>query len=74
MNPELEALINAYLALGECELGQRKRRQADYDALLEEALQKAPGVSREMFTEGIRRRALAFVKAHSRPPILPPQA
>jgi hypothetical protein len=49
MNPNLEALIKAYLALGECDLRQRQRRQADYDALLEDALQNAPGVSREVF-------------------------
>jgi hypothetical protein len=52
----------------------RERLQADYDALLEQALQNAPGVSRAAFTEGIRRRALAFVKAQSRPATLPPQA
>jgi hypothetical protein len=74
MNPELEALIKAYLALGECDLPQRPHRQADYDALLEKSLQNAPGVSREVLTEGIRRRALAFVKAQSRLPALPPQA
>ncbi len=74
MNPELEALIKAYLALGECDSRQRQDRQADYEALLEDALKNAPGVSREVFTEGIRRRALAFVKAQSRPPTLPPQA
>jgi hypothetical protein len=39
MNPELEALIKAYLALGECDLRRRQRRQAEYNALLEEALQ-----------------------------------
>jgi hypothetical protein len=61
MNPELEHMIKAYLALGECDLRQRQRLQADYDALLEQALQNAPGVSRAVFTEGIRRRALAFV-------------
>jgi hypothetical protein len=60
--------------LGECDLRQRQRRQADYNTLLEEALQNASGVSREVFTQGIRRRALAFVKAQSRPPTLPPQA
>jgi hypothetical protein len=74
MNPELEALIKAYLALGECELHQRQRLQADYNALLEQALQNARGVSRAVFTEGIRCRTLAFVKAQSRPPTLPPQA
>jgi hypothetical protein len=74
MNPELEALIKAYLALGECDLHQRRHRQAEYNSLLEEALQSAPGVSREVFTEGIRRRALAFMRAQSRPPTLPPQA
>jgi len=74
MNPELEALIKAYLALGECDLSQRQRLQVDYDALLEQVLQNAPGVARAVFTEGIRRRALAFVKAQARPPALPPQA
>jgi len=74
MNPELEALIKAYLALGECDVSHRQRLQADYDALLEHALQKAPGVSRAVFTEGIRRRAFAFMKAQSRLPALPPKA
>ena len=74
MNPELEALIKAYLALGECDLQQRQQLQADYDTLLEQALQNAPGVSRAAFTEGVCRRALAFMKAQSHPPILPPQA
>ena len=74
MNPALEALIKAYLALAECAPRQRPRLQADYDALLEDALHRAPGVSREVFTQGIRRRADAFIKAQSRPPALPPQA
>jgi hypothetical protein len=29
MNPELEALIKAYLALGECDTKQRQRREAE---------------------------------------------
>ena len=74
MNQELEALIKAFIAAHECDFRQRQRLQADYDALLEQALQNTPGVSREVFTQGIRRRALAFVKAQSRPPTLPPQA
>jgi hypothetical protein len=71
MNQELEALIKAYLALGECDPGQRDRRLADYDARMETALQNFPGVSREVFAQGIRRRAKAFLKAQSRPPTLP---
>ena len=47
MNQDLEALIKAYLALGECDLQQRPFRQAEYNALLEEALNNAPGVSRD---------------------------
>ena len=74
MNRELEALIKAFVAAHECDLRHRQRLQADYDALLEQVLQNAPGVSREVFTQGIRRRALAFMKAQSRPPALPPQA
>jgi hypothetical protein len=74
MNQELEALIKAFIAAHECDLRHRSLLRAHYEALLEEALQKSPGVSREVVTEGIRRRALAFVKAQSRPPALPPQA
>ncbi len=74
MNPELEALIKAFLAAHECDLRHRSLLRDRYEALLEDALKNAPGVSREVFTEGIRRRALAFVKAQSRPPTLPPQA
>jgi hypothetical protein len=74
MNQELEALIKAFIAAHECDLRQRQRLQADYDELLEQALQNAPGVSRGVFTQGIRHRALAFMKAQSRPPTLPPQA
>jgi hypothetical protein len=74
MNQELEALIKAYLAAGECALDDRARRQADFDARLEASLQKQPGVSREIFMQGIRRRARAFVKAQSHPPTVPPQA
>ena len=74
MNQKLEALIKAFIAAHECDLRQRSRLRAHYEALLEEALQNSPGVSREVLTQGIRRRANAFVKAQSRPPTLPPQA
>jgi hypothetical protein len=74
MNPDLEALIKAYLAWRECDVSQRPGRQADYDALLEAALRNSPGVSRKVFTQGIRHRAMSFLKAQARPPTLPPQA
>jgi hypothetical protein len=74
MNQELEALIKAFIAAHECDLRHRSLLMDRYEALLEEALRNSPGVSREVFTQGIRRRAHAFIKAQSRPPTLPPQA
>jgi hypothetical protein len=49
MNRELEALIKAFIAAHECELRHRSLLRDHYEALLEEALQNAPGVSREVF-------------------------
>jgi hypothetical protein len=74
MNPELEALIKAYLAVRESAGRQRTRSLITFESLLEEALQNHPGVSRDRFLEAVRQRANAFVKAQSRPPTLPPQA
>ncbi len=74
MNQELEALIKAFIAAHECDLRHRSLLMDHYEALLEEALRNAPGVSREVFKQGIRRRARAFMKAQSRPPTLPTQA
>jgi hypothetical protein len=74
MNPELEALIRAYLAVAEANEDQLPQLQADFNELCEAALQNRPGVSRERFTQALRRRAQVFVKAQSRPPSLPPRA
>jgi len=74
MNQELEALIKAFIAAHECDLRESSRLIADYEALLEETLRNSPGVSRELLTQGIRRRAAAYMQAQSRPPTLPPQA
>jgi hypothetical protein len=72
MNPELEALIKAFIAAHEGDLRRQPVLMSRYEALMEAALKTTPGVSREVFTQGIRRRARAFVKAQSHPPILPP--
>jgi hypothetical protein len=74
MNPDLEALIKAYLAVRESAGRERARCLIIFEALLNDALQNRPGGSRVLFLEAIRQRANAFVKAQSRPPTLPPQA
>jgi hypothetical protein len=74
MNPDLEALIKAYLAVHESTGRQRARCLAAFEAMLDDALRDRPGISRELFLEAVRRRSHAFVKAQSRPPALPPQA
>ncbi len=74
MNPDLEALIKAYLAVHESAGRQRARRLAVFEPLLDDVLRDRPGISRDLFLEAVRRRAHSFVKAQSRPPTLSPQA
>jgi hypothetical protein len=74
MNQELEALIKAFIAAHDCDLRQSSRLISQYEALLEKASRNSPGVSRVVLTQGIRRRAHAYMKAQTRPPTLPAQA
>lgn len=74
MSPELEALLRADFERHNCEPNQRARWQATFERMLQDALAKAPRVSREEFLEALRPRLIEFRRAQRQPATLPPQA
>ena len=49
MSPELEALLRAEFERHNCEPLERAKLQAEFDQLLQAALARCPGTSREEF-------------------------
>ena len=74
MSPELDALLRADFERHNCEPACRARCQATFERLLQDALEKAPGVSRDEFLEALRPRLIEFRRAQRRPATIPPQA
>ena len=74
MSPELEALLRADFERHNCEPPDRVRCHATFERLLQEALAKCPGTSREEFLEALRERVIEFRRAQRKISSLPPTA
>jgi hypothetical protein len=74
MSPELAALLRADFERHNCEPCGRVRCHATFERLLQDALAKSPGASREELLEALRSRAIEFRRAQRKISSLPPKA
>jgi len=74
MSPELERLLTALYERDTCEPGQRAQREATFRRLVEDALDRKPGLAYDEFMEAIHPRYLEFRRSRRRPASLPPSA
>ena len=75
MNAELEALVQALNALMESRGGEEAERlKAVFEARIEEALAKRPGLSRRSLLAAVDLQYHRWLKAERKPPSLPSKA
>lgn len=74
MSPELEALLRADFDRHNCEACDRAKFQATFERLLQDALARRPGTTREELLEALRERAIEFRRAQRKISSLPPKA
>lgn len=74
MSPELERLPEALHEKLTCPPGEKLRRVASFERLLQDVLRRRPGTARETLLDALRDRYGEFRRARRRPPTLPPQA
>jgi hypothetical protein len=56
MSPELERLLTALYERDTCKPGQRAQREATFRRLVDDAMARKPGLTREEFMEAIHPR------------------
>jgi hypothetical protein len=74
MSPELERLLAALYEYNTCEPVDLPKWEATVSRLIDDALQKQPGLTRDEFMEALRDRYREFCRARRKPPTLPPKA
>jgi hypothetical protein len=74
MSPELERLLEALYERDHCEPDQRGRCERNLRRLINDALQRLPGVSHDQFLEALKDRYQQFKKARRRFSSIPPKA
>ena len=74
MSPELEQLLAALYESDTCEPGNRTRCEQNLRRLIDEVLERTPGLSREHLLDALRHRYREFVRTQTKPTALPPKA
>lgn len=74
MSPELEALLRADFERHNCAPHDRVTFHATFERLLQDALAKSRGHSRDEFLEALRPRVIEFRRAQRKISSLPPKA
>jgi hypothetical protein len=74
MSPELERLLAAFYEKLSCPPEEKPQRVATFERLLQDALARRPGTSREQLIEALQDRMRDFIRARRKPPSLPPRA
>lgn len=74
MSPELQRLLDALYAKLTCPPQETAHRVATFERLLQEALARRPGTSRDMLLDARQDGYREFCRARRRPPTLPPRA
>jgi hypothetical protein len=73
MNPELDALIQAFEAMVEASDHDYQRLRSDYEGRLKELAERT-GKSLEILHKAIETRHAQWVRAQKQPPTVPPTA
>ncbi|HEU0011653.1 MAG TPA: hypothetical protein VFT34_17690 [Verrucomicrobiae bacterium] len=74
MSPELERLLEALHEKRSCPPEEKPHRLATFERLLQEALARQPGLSRDELLEAIQVRYEEFRRSRRKPTTLPPKA
>jgi hypothetical protein len=74
MSPELEELLAALYEYNTCEPVYLPEWEATLSRLVDEALEKKSGVSRDQLMEALSDRYREFCRTRRKPPALPPNA
>ena len=74
MSPELERLVEALHEKLTCPPEEKFHRTATFERLLQDALARRPGASRDQFLDALQGRYRSFCRAQRKPPTVPPKA
>jgi hypothetical protein len=74
MSPELERLLEALHEKLTCPPTEKTRRVANFERLLQDALARRPGLTRDELLDALRDRYREFCRAKRKPSAIPPQA
>ncbi|MBI4027610.1 MAG: hypothetical protein HY360_21670 [Verrucomicrobia bacterium] len=74
MSPDLERLLEALYEKLTCPPEEKPRRAASFERLLQDALTRCPGSTRNELLDALRDRYREFCRAKHKPPTMPPQA
>jgi hypothetical protein len=74
MSPELQRLLEALHEKLSCPPQEKAHRTATFERLLNEALSRQAGISREELLDALRDRYRDFLRARRHPPSMPPRA
>lgn len=74
MSPDLQRLLEAYYEKRTCPPGEKLRRAASFERLMNDALARQPGITRDALLEALELRYPEFRRARSKPTTLPPKA
>jgi hypothetical protein len=74
MSPELEKLLEALHEKLTCQPEEKRHRVAAFERLLQDALARRPGTSRDELLDAIQDRYREFLRSRRKPPTMPPSA
>jgi hypothetical protein len=74
MSPELQKLLEAFYEKLSCPAEEKRQHVATFERLLQDALARRPGVSRDEFLNALNDRLREFIRARRKPPSMPPRA
>lgn len=74
MSPELERLLNALWEVRNCDPRDRTKWQAAADRLIQDALNRTPGMTREQLLEALNPRLQELRRSRRKHSSIPPKA
>lgn len=74
MSPELQKLLLALYEKRTCPPAEKAHRTATFERLVQDALVRRPGTTRDELLQALHDRYVDFRRAQHQPPTLPPKA
>ena len=74
MSPDLERLLLALYEKRTCPPEEKPARDASFERLLQDAMSRRCGTTREQLMEALNDRYQEFRKTRRKPPTMPPRA